>query len=114
MEYVAALNQSYSFVKGRLVFEDGISYSLAEAIALNDPRLTPEDIQAIHLVKKMFDGEILAQPGEIHRFICNGIVEPFRGPRAESRGETALPAKSLDELANEMGPPPFLNKGENT
>jgi len=94
MEYVAALNQSYSFVKGRLVFEDGISYSIAEAIALNDPRLTPEDIQAIHLVKRIFDGEILAQPGEIHRFIYNA----------------ELTSKSLDELANEMGPPPFLKK----
>ena len=108
MEYVAALNQSYSFVKGRLVFEDGISYSLAEAIALNDPRLTPEDIQAIHLVKRIFDGEILAQPGEIHRFIYNGICRDVAG------NVSTIPSKSLDELAAEMGPPPFLNKGENT
>lgn len=92
-KYVVALNQSYCFVKGRLVFEDGIGYSLAEAITLNDPRLTAEDIQAIHLVKRIFDGEIQSQPGAVRQFVYNSV-------KAD---------KTLDELANEMGPPPFLH-----
>jgi len=101
--YAPQIGQSYCFIKGKLVFEDGISYSISEALSLCDPRLTPEDIQAIHLVKKMFDGEILAQPGEAHRTIFSAV---------NINRDEKDQARSLDDLAMEMGPLPLLKGSE--
>lgn len=105
--FVPALNQSYRFEKDRLIFEDGVSYSLNEAAmlardastALGDHRLTDDDIQAIHLVKKMMDGEILGSAGAAARFVHDAKSAPddHSPPAPES------PRRTLDDIAREMG-----------
>ena len=57
-KYSKALRQSYTLQEsGHLRFEDGVKYTIAEAIAL--ATATDLDIQAIHKVKKQFMGEII-------------------------------------------------------
>lgn len=58
--YVNALGQSYRYSpdSGRLKFDDGTVYDLFEAFALSKGACTDEDLFGIHLVKKIFDGEI--------------------------------------------------------
>jgi hypothetical protein len=66
--FVKALNQSYKFIDGHAVFYDGTVYEVNELLELSKPirgrdgsetRLRDNDLQKIHLVKKMFQGEIL-------------------------------------------------------
>jgi hypothetical protein len=42
-----------------LVFEDGVEYSLAEALHISRDELQTDDIKALHAVKKLFDGQLL-------------------------------------------------------
>lgn len=60
MSYVAALNQSYQFTGNGILFEDGIEYTIHEAVAIARGDCTDEDIRAIHAVKRIFDGMIIA------------------------------------------------------
>jgi hypothetical protein len=104
INFVAALNQSYRFEGDRIVFQDGVSYTIEEAVHIARDRLDDDDIQAIHLVKKLFDGEIVVQPGETQKVVYNAKMDdgyidssPVKKP------------KSLSSLAFELGPPPILN-----
>lgn len=52
-----ALSQRYTFQGDRIIFEDGTSYGLDEAVLMSeDLKLTNIDLQAIHAVKRVFDG----------------------------------------------------------
>lgn len=58
-EFVPVLEKRYEYKDNKLVFEDGVSYSIAEALIMaHDLKLTKEDIQAIHCIKLMLGGEI--------------------------------------------------------
>jgi len=105
--FVAALNQSYRFEGDRIVFQDGVSYTIAESLHIAKDRLDDDDIQAIHLVKKLFDGEILAQPGEMQKVIYNASSEGAFDSNANA--SPVKKPKSLSSLAFELGPPPLLN-----
>lgn len=52
-----ALGLSYTWNGGPLVFEDGVRYTVAEAIHLSSAG--DETLRAVHLVKKMFDGQVI-------------------------------------------------------
>ena len=58
-EYVPAIGQSYTFKDGRAVFDDGVVYTFEEMMHLSERRAAGEDLKAIHIVKKAFDGEII-------------------------------------------------------
>lgn len=61
--YVPALRMSYRYDLSPsvliLTFDDGVSYTLAESLTLARGNPSPEDIRAVHYVKKLFDGDIL-------------------------------------------------------
>jgi hypothetical protein len=57
--YSRALDQHYEFDGQKLTFEDGISYTLAEAVEVAKKARRDEDVRAVHLVKRVFDGEVL-------------------------------------------------------
>lgn len=102
--FVAALNQSYRFEGDRIVFQDGVSYTIAESLHIAKDRLDDDDIQAIHLVKKLFDGEIVVQPGEAAKVVYNALNdENFIDENSIKK------PKSLSALSYELGPPPILN-----
>ena len=57
-KYSKALRQSYQLLEsGHLQFEDGVKYTIAEAVALTTA--SDQDIRAIHYVKKQFHGELI-------------------------------------------------------
>lgn len=110
--FVSALNQSYRFEGDRIVFQDGVSYTIDEVVhiardasaTLGNHRLDDDDIQAIHLVKKMFDGEIVVQPGETQKVVYDASIDD----NFIDENPTRKP-KSLSALSFELGPPPLLN-----
>ena len=53
-----ALQMTYDYRDGVLIFTDGVKYSVHEAILLSKGKLNDHDLRAIHHVKKAFDGEI--------------------------------------------------------
>jgi hypothetical protein len=59
MSYVPALSMSYTWTKGRALFPDGVTYTAPELIELASKTERPEDIRKLHMVKKIFNGEIL-------------------------------------------------------
>jgi hypothetical protein len=64
VSHVKSLNQSYSFDSrtGLATFEDGVKYSAAEMVHVAHTGGSDVDIRALHLIKKLFDGEIVV-PG---------------------------------------------------
>ena len=40
-------------------FGDGVKYTMREALYLSASRASVEDLKAIHIVKSIFDGEII-------------------------------------------------------
>lgn len=57
-KYSKALRQSYTLLEsGHLQFEDGVKYTIAEALHLSTA--SDQDIRAIHYVKKQFNGELI-------------------------------------------------------
>lgn len=59
--FVPELNQSYTWDedKGVITFSDGVEYSVSELIELSRVNTTVKDKQAVHRLKKAFDGELL-------------------------------------------------------
>lgn len=70
------LNLSYTYDDGFLYFDDGVRYSLKEALHLTSA--ADEDIRAIHAVKRAFHGELLTDPPITPRYrpICYKKDEP--------------------------------------
>ena len=102
-EYVPILDASYSFVVRDgipyLVFDDGVEYTLAEAESLSLPRLTPDDLRAVHLVKRTLGGIIEAVNGREVR-----EVPAIQGKRGAAVQTDLFEGKDvLDRLAEEMG-----------
>lgn len=62
-KYVRALKLHYRYDEreGILVFEDGVKYTLAEAVYLSKRRASDKEIDAIHKVKQVFGGEIICR-----------------------------------------------------
>jgi hypothetical protein len=58
-EYVPAIGQSYTFRDGVATFDDGVSYTLKEMLYLAERHAAGSDLREVHLVKKVFDGELI-------------------------------------------------------
>lgn len=111
--FVPALGKRYEFKEDRIVFEDGVSYTLAEAMVMAKDRLDEADIQAIHLVKQMFDGTIVSTTNvdTVKRVVTETrIVQeelPLAVPQSEIRNPQPL---DLDALGESFGELPILNR----
>jgi len=103
LNYVKALAMSYEFDGTDLVFDDGVRYSIREAATLARGRLSDDDLQAIHLVKKLIDGEVLDQPGAFNQAMYSAPASAF-----VSDGKVA--SVSLDDIAAQLGAPPIFRK----
>ncbi len=53
-----SLTYKYDTETGICTFEDGTEYTLREMIFIARQELTDEDMDALHAVKKVFDGEL--------------------------------------------------------
>lgn len=53
------LNYKYDPDAGTAVFEDGVMYTAAEMVHIAKQNTTIQDENAIHLVKRVFDGELI-------------------------------------------------------
>lgn len=64
MEYSRVLSLHYEYFPDidLIRFEDGVCYTMQEAIIIS--RMGDEDVKAVHLVKKIFGGELLRQGEE--------------------------------------------------
>ena len=60
-----ALQMTYDYRDGVLIFTDGVKYTVHEAVILSKGKLNNDDLRAIHHVKKAFDGEIEDSFGRI-------------------------------------------------
>jgi hypothetical protein len=58
-EFAPALGLHYRYIDDKLVFYDGVNYTLAEAQALSKRKEKDEDLRKIHLVKRLFQGELI-------------------------------------------------------
>lgn len=65
--FVESLQLSYVWdgERGLAVFEDGVSYGVGELLILCLRDTRPEDLQAVHLVKKHFDGVLFEEPPKV-------------------------------------------------
>lgn len=99
---VPTLGLSYEFRDGKMIFSDGVEYSIDEAAALARDRLTDDDLRAIHLVKRIFDGTIMDCAGAARRMIHDADQD---GPDEMTSGP---PCSSLDDLGESLGPPPII------
>jgi hypothetical protein len=104
------IEAEYEFRDGMMVFPDGVTYNLAEAIVMARDQLTEVDIAAIHLVKLMFGGEI-TEVVDPHGYrekltvVDHAVSLPYPFDHSESIEDTPEEScKSLDELANMFNP----------
>ena len=104
------IDAEYEFRDGMMIFPDGVTYNLAEALVMARDRLTEVDIQAIHLVKLMFGGEITevvdAQGYREKLTVVDTQVSlPCPFDHSESIEDTPEEGyKSLDDLASMFDP----------
>jgi hypothetical protein len=83
-----------------LVFEDGVAYTLVDALRISHEELSPVDIRALHKIKKTFDGEL--QPG----YTMLGFVGPkvdLPTPKPLKRLEQAPAASGVEILTLDLG-----------
>jgi len=60
MSYVDEIGCSYTVQPdASLLFEDGVRYTLSEALMVSRSGAQGDDLAKLHLVKKAFDGEIV-------------------------------------------------------
>lgn len=97
--YARALNMYYRFnpVEGTLTFEDKVTYTLAEAIALSRRKESDEDVRKIHFIKKLFHGLIEEFP--------YGYKPVVRPPDGEVQKDRAVPAVREVEGKRKQGIP---------
>jgi hypothetical protein len=75
----------YEYKNGIMTFPDGVTYTVNEAMYLSkDADLQDSDMEAIHSIKKIFDGRIL---------VGNEIINPHR-PKLHTSKKA-----QIDELA---------------
>jgi hypothetical protein len=103
------IDAEYSFVDGMIVYPDGVSYNLAEALILCRDRLDEHDRQAIHLVKKLFDGQIEERAdadGLVERLHVTDLTVALPYPFSESVSveDSSDMGQSLDDLAAMFDP----------
>lgn len=55
--YARQLKMMYSFDGEKAVFPDKVTYTMPELLFLSS--VDDKDLQSIHIVKKIFDGEII-------------------------------------------------------
>lgn len=55
----------YDYETGLFTFPDGVQYTLREALHISKTALTMEDVEAIHKVKNIFDGQVLDGTEEV-------------------------------------------------
>jgi hypothetical protein len=69
-QFVPALNQNYRYWdhKRILEFDDGTEYALREAVIIAKGKPNDEDLKALHLIKRVFDGVVMTEQ-EIDDFI---------------------------------------------
>jgi len=93
--YVRALDQHYTWDgdNGLLRFDDGIIYDCHEAILLAEGKPCDEDIRAVHAIKKIFDGQLVAPPDPDPWVVSH--------PQAEVR--KAIAASVLPSMARKRG-----------
>jgi len=123
VQEVPALESRYRFVNGKMVFEDGVEYTLAEALLMQaDRNLNNVDMLAIHLVKKLFDGEIIYANGycdvdTMELKECRDVETPGRdvtcNVRTDEMQEAIDGEDPLADLEAEFGKDlPFLDINE--
>jgi len=54
-----ALGLGYTLDPGGILFEDGVRYTLPEAMEVSRTASCADDVRAVHLIKKRFDGRII-------------------------------------------------------
>lgn len=54
-----ALGLGYVLDPDGIIFDDGVRYTLPEAMEVSRTARTDDDVRAVHLVKKVFDGDII-------------------------------------------------------
>jgi hypothetical protein len=84
-QYVKALGQYYIWDadNGLLCFDDGVIYTGYESILLAEGKPDDEDIRAVHAIKKIFDGQLIAPDA------ADPWLMPH--PKAEVRKSKAIP-----------------------
>lgn len=104
------IEAEYEFRDSLMVFPDGVTYNLAEALIMARDQLTEVDIAAIHLVKLMFEGEITEVVDyqgyrEKLTVVDHTVSLPYPFDRSESIEDTPEESyKSLDDLASMFDP----------
>jgi hypothetical protein len=65
-QFVPALDQNYRYQDNRkiLEFDDGTEYTLREAAIIAKGKPNDDDLRAIHLVKRIFDGVVITEQEE--------------------------------------------------
>jgi len=58
MGFARQLMAHYEYRDGKLLFDDGTEYAISEALFISELGLPTEDIEAIHLLKRKFAGEL--------------------------------------------------------
>ncbi len=108
MSFVPALEQRYEFTEDRLVFEDGTVYTLAEATFMAKDRLSAEDIQAIHLVKRLFGGEIVGATHVDHekKTVTDTVIDAVQENLPLGFEENVK--RDLDEMGKSFGDLPMI------
>lgn len=101
-------NAHYTFNGEKILFDDGTEYTLSEAFSLARDKLSSEDMQAIHLVKKRLSGLIYEVVEDGKPLPVVSVVEPEK-----ERGESVIQQnlfsvaeneqKSLDDLLKDEG-----------
>jgi hypothetical protein len=82
----------YNPEEGTLTFEDGVKYTVKEAMTVSKVPGNERDLAALHTVKSIFHGEVIGAGRAVNR-------PPFRrdalvSPRMSGRGQ-AVPEKKV-------------------
>lgn len=97
MEKCNPLTSEYNYRDGKLIFPDGVSYTIDEALALSSENET--NIIILHLIKKLFEGDIVTSP-EVHNISDFRDIHEIEHEIEQKEIETN---RLLDDLEKEFG-----------
>jgi len=90
--WVHALQMTYDYKDGILTFTDGVKYTIKEAVLLSKGKIQDHDLRFIHLIKKIFDGEIED---------CFGRIGIECMPQHDRQVPTKIPVSSVRPVLQE-------------
>ena len=97
-----SLKYEYDQDTGVCTFEDGTVYTVEEMIFIARQRISVEDMDMIHLVKRIFDGELVMETNRFPRRHARSHLERYWDHERMCLRRVTAPEDELTEMGRRL------------